>query len=470
MYSEVKEQTLQPTTDLGDQDLKSSYSNRDSDEDDDGSDARVPLLVRVPPDKYRIAYIILYLQGMGTLLPWNFFITANGYFKAKFAPNPTIQETFENSFSVAAMIPNVLSSFLNVYLTHHTNRNRRMISCLILMILCFAVAATFVKVNTVSWTDDFFVMTIILVVVINISSTVFQSAFFGLAGIFGDRYAQALMGGQGLGGTFAALASVVTILGSGDEEGSAFSYFLTAVFIIILCWISYAVLFKLDFVKFHLEKNVSFSSSSNHGTSPIDINAPTDNTVSYDQATYMRLSPPYWKIFCIVSRMALSVCFIFFVTLAVFPSVTSDIESVNKSDGTKWTNELFSPLTCFLLFNLGDLTGRTLAALISFPTPKSWWIPVLSIARVAFIPLFAFCNYHPHHRHYPVFFKADYYPVIFMVIFSVSNGYLGTKCMMYGPNLVPPQHAETAGTIMALFLSSGLALGAGFSFLITTLI
>lgn len=32
----------------------------------------------VPHDKYNFNYIIFYLMGMTTLLPWNFFITAEG--------------------------------------------------------------------------------------------------------------------------------------------------------------------------------------------------------------------------------------------------------------------------------------------------------------------------------------------------------------------------------------------------------
>ena len=37
------------------------------------------LLTQGPPpaDTCLLAYIILYLQGVGHLLPWNFFITAN---------------------------------------------------------------------------------------------------------------------------------------------------------------------------------------------------------------------------------------------------------------------------------------------------------------------------------------------------------------------------------------------------------
>ena len=31
-----------------------------------------------PPDPYRLVYIIFYWLGVGTLLPWNFFISVPG--------------------------------------------------------------------------------------------------------------------------------------------------------------------------------------------------------------------------------------------------------------------------------------------------------------------------------------------------------------------------------------------------------
>lgn len=93
-------------------------------------------------------------------------------------------------------------------------------------------------------------------------------------------------------------------------------------------------------------------------------------------------------------------------------------------------------------------------------------LPGLCILRIVFLPLFAFCNAQPRHDA-PVFFGEDYYPIVFMVLFAISNGYLGSLCMMYGPSTVEPKHAETAGTMMAFLLIIGLALGAGFSFVIT---
>ena len=59
-------------------------------------------------------------------------------------------------------------------------------------------------------------------------------------------------------------------------------------------------------------------------------------------------------------------------------------------------------------------------------------LAALCILRIVFLPLFAFCNALP--RSSTVFFHGDYYPIVFMALFAISNGYLGSLCMMYGPS------------------------------------
>lgn len=78
------------------------------------------------------------------------------------------------------------------------------------------------------------------------------------------------------------------------------------------------------------------------------------------------------------------------------------------------------------------------------------------------IPMFLFCNGQPRHHLSVVFGDAVF--VVLVAILGFSNGYLGNLGMMYGSKLVPPQFAETTGSIMALCLNFGLFLGSCFSF------
>lgn len=436
-------------------------------------------------DWMHMAYLILYLQGVGSLLPWNFFITARGYFEQKFANEPSIKNSFESAFSVGAMVPNVLSLLVNVFLTKQVNRNLRMVTCIVVTLLCFIATTVFVKVDTTSWTKGFFGLTVAIVALINMACAIYGGTFFGVGSVIGQKYTQALMGGQGLGGTFAALASIFSLLGDSKPEESAFGYFLTAVGVIILCIIGYFVFFRLAFVNYCLSRNEIYAvrgsqssmlapkpalnalfASSSSLASATSIGSSLNHSIEYP----VREKTPYWEILKALSPMALSVSFVFFVTLSLFPSIVSGILSVNKDNGSKWTNQLFAPMMCFLLFNLGDLAGRTMAGFMPLFSEKSIALRVLCASRIIFIPLFALCNYRPDSRRFPVVFNNDICPIILNVFFATSNGYLGSLCMMYGPKLVNGKHAEVAGTIMALFLSSGLALGAGFSFVVAAII
>ncbi|KAJ7373080.1 hypothetical protein OS493_014227 [Desmophyllum pertusum] len=93
----------------------------------------------------------------------------------------------------------------------------------------------------------------------------------------------------------------------------------------------------------------------------------------------------------------------------------------------------FVPVTCFLLFNVGDFCGRLGASFVQWPGKDGIILPVICFLRVVFLPLFAFCNAVPRNNS-RVFFHEDYFPIVFMVLFAISNGYLGSLCMMYGPS------------------------------------
>ena len=151
----------------------------------------------------------------------------------------------------------------------------------------------------------------------------------------------------------------------------------------------------------------------------------------------------------------------FCITLSVFPSVNSGIKSI--SHDTPTTTTYFTPVTCFLLFNFGDFIGRSAAGSVQLLNNK--WLLILSVARVVFIPLFLLCNYLPAERTVPVIFNSDIYPIVFMTIFSFTNGYFASLAMMYGPSLVPSGPEQpTAGAYMAFGLGLGLMSGAFVSF------
>lgn len=168
-------------------------------------------------------------------------------------------------------------------------------------------------------------------------------------------------------------------------------------------------------------------------------------------------------VFMQIKVPALSVMYIFTVTIGLFPSLTVLLESMNKcKNSNRMSNDLYVPLF-FLLFNLFDFCGRVSAgAFRPLFSAKNIWIP--AVLRTVFIPLFLFCKISGSQL--PILFHHDAYPILFMITMAISNGYIATLCMMHGASVTKPEDSYLAGTIMIFTLTLGLCFGACLSFIV----
>jgi hypothetical protein len=63
-----------------------------------------------------------------------------------------------------------------------------------------------------------------------------------------------------------------------------------------------------------------------------------------------------------------------------------------------------------------------------------------------------------------VIFESDTAYLIFMAIFSLTNGYLGNTVMTFGPKVMTtPQEQGQAASMLLFFLVFGLAIGSALS-------
>ncbi|XP_026212190.1 equilibrative nucleoside transporter 3 [Anabas testudineus] len=421
----------------------------------------VPLAVRYSPqDSYCLVYMIFFLLGIGSLLPWNFFITAKHYWLYKLS-NKThsnnaeqrsdLSDYFESYLSIASTIPSVLCLILNYILVNRLSSNVRIISSLLVIFLVFVVTTVLVKVDTSDQTVEFFAVTLVSVAVVSGASNLFSGSVFGISGHFPMRISQALIAGQAMGGTLSAIASIVDLAAAKDVTDSALAYFLTADVFILLCLFTYLLLPKLEYSRHYMPTATSTTSA----------------VISEAGGSQSRASvPPLKPILRKTWVLGLSVFYVFSVSIMVFPAVSSGIQSVNKDSGNPLTTTYFVPLTSFLLYNVADFCGRQATAWLQVPGPTSRVLPALVVCRSIMVPLFMFCNYQPRNHLHTVLFTHDAYPVVFNCLLGLSNGYLGTLPMIYGPKVVPRELAEATGVVMSFFLTLGLAMGSAFSVLI----
>ncbi|NXK46457.1 S29A1 protein, partial [Chauna torquata] len=442
-----------------------------------------------PLHRYKAVWLIFFILGLGTLLPWNFFMTAREYFISRLAdlknmshpgnqtggaalPPSYLQSMFDNFMTLCAMVPLLIFTCLNSFIHQWIPQQIRILGSLVAIGLVFLITAVMVKVAMEPL--PFFIFTMISIIFINSFGAILQGSLFGLAGLLPASYTAPIMSGQGLAGTFAALAMIVSIAIGAQQPESFIGYFATACMAIVLAIFSYILLPRWDFFRYYSMKDKTEYRVYNAEleTKRDLIKKDEPNGIEQNNSKIIPVHNPDEKpsvvsIFKKLWVMAVSVCLVFTITIGVFPSITAKV-STSLGEGNKW-GLYFIPVSCFLMFNVFDWTGRSLTALFTWPGKDSCLLPAMVALRVIFIPLFMLCNVKP--RHYlPVIFSHDAWYIIFMIIFSFSNGYLASLCMCFGPKKVPAHEAETAGAIMAFFLSLGLALGAAISFLFQILI
>uniref|UniRef100_A0A672I7K6 Equilibrative nucleoside transporter 1-like n=1 Tax=Salarias fasciatus TaxID=181472 RepID=A0A672I7K6_SALFA len=433
-----------------------------------------------PALRYLAVWLIFFMLGLGTLLPWNFFMTATAYFTSRLkdpslvdrSANETeaagdsrsvLEAKFNNVMTLCAMVPLLLCTCLTSFLHSLIPQRLRVMGSLAVILLVFIITVVLIKVPMEPL--PFFSITMVKIIIINSFGAVLQGSLFGMAGLLPASYTTPIMSGQGLAGTFAAFAMICAIASGSEINDAAFGYFITACGVIFLSILSYVLLPKL--VTHTHKPTQTYTQTHTKKKLTIYLCVKTDESKDQadDQTRPQKVS--VLNIFKKIWLLAFSVCFTFIVTLGTFPAVTADTRS-SLADGGSW-KQYFIPVSCFLLFNICDWSGRSLTAFFMWPSKDSWILPVFILCRVVFVPLFMLCNVQP--RFYlPVYFHHDGFFIAFIVLFAFSNGYLASLCMCYGPKNVLPHEAETAGAIMAFFLSLGLALGAALSFFVRVLV
>jgi len=165
----------------------------------------------------------------------------------------------------------------------------------------------------------------------------------------------------------------------------------------------------------------------------------------------------------------IAVSYVFVVTLAVYPAITTSIRPTNPE-----THPILFSAIHFLAFNVGDFMGRYVCSLPRLLIWSAKRLLVLSLARTLFVPVFLLCNLQrPSTTGIPTspIINSDFVFMFILFIFGMSNGYLSSLCMMAAPSLEHNPRLEgrrkdvdVAATVASFCLVGGLAMGSVCSF------
>uniref|UniRef100_A0A8D1LHU2 Equilibrative nucleoside transporter 2 n=1 Tax=Sus scrofa TaxID=9823 RepID=A0A8D1LHU2_PIG len=483
-----------------------------------------------PQDSYHLVGISFFILGLGTLLPWNFFITAIPYFQGRLAgansttktlgtnhTSPADTFNFNNWVTLLSQLPLLLFTLLNSFLYQCIPETVRILGSLLIILLLFILTAVLVKVDMSP--GPFFSITMASVWFINSFGAVLQGSLFGQLGTMPSTYSTLFLSGQGLAGIFAALAMLMSMASGVDAQTSALGYFITPCVGILMSIVCYLSLPHLKFARYYLAKKPSqaqrqeletkaellqsdekneIPNSPQKAALPLDLDPEKEPEMEPEEPQKPG-TPSVFIVFRKIWRTALCLVLVFAVTLSVFPAITamvtsstgpgkwSECQEAEEDRASGWgggergggvgtglspfslPGQFFNPICCFLLFNVMDCLGRSLTSYFLWPDEDSRLLPLLVCLRVLFVPLFMLCHV-PERSRLPILFPQDAYFVTFMLLFAVSNGYLVSLTMCLAPRQVLPHEREVAGTLMTFFLALGLSCGASLSFLFKALL
>ncbi|TMW46219.1 hypothetical protein DOY81_008701, partial [Sarcophaga bullata] len=406
-----------------------------------------------PKDKMKIVYFIFLLHGLGTLMPWNMFITAKSYFVdfKLVSTEANVTSTYASNFmqyiGFASQIPNLVFNWLNIFVHLGGDLTKRIVFSILFELVIFIVTVLLAILDSSNWQDVFFWITMISVVLLNMANGIYQNTIYGMVATLPVKYTGAVVLGSNISGLFAAIVQICSAYIFSSYRTSAIYYFITAMLVLLICFDTY---FALPLNKFYRYHEILRHKEEK------PLNNANDTEV------------PYWKIYKKAFPQLFNIFLIFFVTLSVFPAIHSDIKPY--SDDFFIPKDLFTSITCFLTFNLFAMLGSLTTTWIKWPKPNFLWIPVF--LRTLFLPLFMFCNYLPKNtnRSLPVLITNEWIYWSIAVLMSFSSGYLSSLGMMYAPQAVLPKHQITAGMFAAAMLITGIFSGILFSFIFPSLV
>ncbi|KAL9128635.1 MAG: hypothetical protein Q9217_002731 [Psora testacea] len=414
-----------------------------------------------------LEYYIFLLLGISMLWAWNMFLAASPYFQHRFAASPKLLSAYSPTLLSVSTVTNLISMLILTHLQSNAHYPHRIILSLILNIIGFTLLALSTLMFRGVSEGIYFGFLMSMVFFASLATGLCQNGVFAYVSGFGvGEYTQAIMTGQAVAGVLPCIAQIVSVLSVPPpskkpiegkqtknvprESGtSAFAYFLTATVICIAALVAFLVL---------LRRHPDAGTATNTKSPLLDTDSAPEDEPS--PRKIVGLWPLYKKLHWLANAV-----FLTFVITMFYPVFTQQITSVRPADTAPRILEpaCFIPLA-FLFWNAGDLAGRLLTLLPSLALEaRPQILFALSVGRVAWIPLYLLCNIHDH----SALVSSDFfYLVIVQFLFGLSNGYLGSSCMMGAGQWVEVEEREAAGGFMGLMLVGGLTVGSLLSFLV----
>ncbi|CAH8283616.1 unnamed protein product [Eruca vesicaria subsp. sativa] len=366
-------------------------------------------------DAYRAAYVIHFLLGAGSLIPWNAFITAVDYFGYLY-PHKHVEKTFTVAYMSCSVLVLVLMMTWNTRLSYRLRLN-----------LGFSMFIIPIMVSPIIdwvWKGEkngniSYILMVGSVVLCGLADGLVGGSLIGSAGKLPRQYMQAIFAGTASSGIIVSVLRITTKASLAQTpqglRTSAHCYFIVSSTILLCCLLCCNVLYKLPVMQQHLK---------------------------FQQPLYSNLT--VWMVGRKIKWPASGILIIYTVTLSIFPGFIA--ENLKSQLLRSWY-----PILLITVYNISDFVGKSLTALYLWQNIKSaTWA---CIVRLLFYPLFSACLRGPH------WLRTEVPVVVLTFMLGLTNGYLTSVLMIMAPKTVHASEAELAAVFMVVFLGIGLVCG-----------
>ncbi|KAJ2743579.1 hypothetical protein GGI20_003639 [Coemansia sp. BCRC 34301] len=417
----------------------------------------------------KITYLLFLGMGLATLLPWNLFISASEFYQYQFAGSPR-QHTFQNSFSVAYMVTNLVFNLYAMVTVTKSDPNVRILYGLVANTLAYLVGMAMPLMRDYRGTLSFHIVMVQLAATAA-ASGMLTNSLFALVAHFSPSHSEGILSGQAVAGIIATVAQLATaysappsdsaapivpVLGDLDEPPGgliprtiayfAFAFVMNLLLTAAFCHIRHDPYYQQRSKLAYLPSG-SVSASETETESELLISSSPAASITSDIAAFK-------STFSQISGYSYVILLDFALTLSVFPSVTALVTSTSGFTLlTEWH---------FFIYNIGDFLGRRFAP--SLPITRVSSLLTFALARLLFIPAFFAC--HVVFSVWHNWITSDSLFLALVWLLGATNGLLSTRAAMAAPRLC--DQPTIAGSIIAISISTGLAIGSVLSWAVRT--
>ncbi|RLN88995.1 hypothetical protein BBJ28_00004119 [Nothophytophthora sp. Chile5] len=444
-----------------------------------------------------VTYCAFFFSGAASITMWSCITLCLTFFAARY-PDDRVGFVFP----VVNMSTLLVISLYMVMAGRQLSLNARMHSSL----ACYAAFVIFLPlVNVVTLPHHFaYPLTLFALVGSTVASSIMQASMYGLGGVFGPVFIQAIEGGKGFGAILLFAVRLVLkwhfeIGPDADAEQEMQTYyaklsmggfFSIALLIVLLTWTLYAALLRTKFAKpllteyllvqhetpltppplspmaspispvrrlngFSADGGGSMNertpllvnSAHNGGGSPMtyqddDADDEDDEFEIEEELEEHAAAATVTNVLHTALKPFFSLFLSYFVCLSCFPGIISAIPSVTLGVGD------WFPIVLVGCYNLGDLIGKNLPVYVMYFDMSTLHLPWL--LQLSFLPFFMVVLVHPF---------DDVTTIVAVLLLGLTTGYVATSSIILAPSVCSEYQKEVAGMVGGLSSIIGLCVG-----------